>query len=696
VPIIDLGELLRCLGLGRNSNATKLMIGTFGGLSAGILLSDADCGFESTFKHTPDAGAGGYLTSMLEEAAYFCHGGGNGVKLSTHGYHCEVLMERRLAAILAADVVSYTRLMERHEADVFTRLRAHRKDLFEPQIATHRGRIFKLMGDGLLAEFASVVDAVECAVVLQRKMAERETDSPEDRRIRVRIGVNLGDVIVDGDDRLGEGVNIAARLQQLADPGGVAISAAVHTHVRNKVDVAFESLGEQRLKNLNEAVSVFRVLYDGVPAVEASANVPVVADGAMPMTPPEAILRRPAVVILPFLNLSGDAAQEYFVDGMTEDMIGALAHWRWFPVIARNSAFAYKGRAVDVTQVGRELNARYVLEGSLRRAGDRVRINAQLIDASNGHHLWAQTYDRRVGDIFDLQDEITRAIVVAIEPQIAQAEQRRAARKRPDRLDAWDMSLQALARIRQGNPSALVEAKRLLGQATALDASSSYAQSLLALAEFQSALAGWTRDPVAMLGETFKAAEKAVALDEGDWLAHALLGIATLWVRRAYDRAIQEEELALSLNPSASIAYHFLACALTFDGQAAAAVPKLAAILDIDPRFAFLSATLSDLGLAKLLTGEPEAALNFLDRSLAEQPNNVRAWQRKIVALAHLRRLEDAKKALTGLLALQPNFSAAYLAATYPFRDSADAKIFAEGLYKAGWRPDATLAHDLR
>jgi adenylate cyclase len=461
-------------------------------------------------------------------------------------------MERRLAAILSADVVGYTRLMERDEAEVFARLRAHRKDIFEPLIAAHRGRIFKLMGDGLLAEYSSIVDAVECAVVLQREMAERERATPEDKRIRVRIGVNLGDVIIDNDDRLGDCVNVAARLQQLADPGGIAVSANVLSHIRNKVDFGFESLGEQRLKNVSEAVTVFRVLFDSPPAVERSRSATTTMASGGEAAAPETILRRPAVVILPFLNLSGDPTQDYFVDGMTEDLITALAQWRWFPVIARNSAFAYKGRAVDVTQVGRELNARYALEGSLRLAGDRVRVNAQLIDASGGHHLWAHTYDRRLGDIFDLQDEITRAIVVAIEPEIAQAEQRRAARKRPESLDAWDMSLQALAKIRQGSASALAEAKRLLEQATALDPASSYAQSLMALAEFQSMLAGWTHDPARMLAETLAAAEMAVALDEGDWLAHALLGIATLWVRRAYDKAILEEELALALNPPPS------------------------------------------------------------------------------------------------------------------------------------------------
>jgi adenylate cyclase len=599
-------------------------------------------------------------------------------------------MERRLVAILAADVVGYTRLMQRDEAEIFTRWRDHRTEFIEPEIVAHRGRIFKLMGDGFLAEYASVVDAVTCAVALQLKMAERETDIPEERRIRIRMGVNLGDVIIDADDRLGEGVNIAARLQQLADPGGVAISATVQSHIRNKVDLGFESLGEQRLKNLDEAVTVFRVLFGGARSAESSSPAEAVtSSGSEATLPPEAILRRPAVAILPFLNLSGDPAQEYFVDGITEDLITALAQWRWFPVIARNSVFAYKSRVANVTQIGRELNARYVLEGSLRLLGDRVRINAQLIDAGNGHHLWARIYDRRLGDIFDLQDEITRAIVVAIEPQIAQAEQQRALRKRPDSLDAWDMSLQALAQIRRGDPSALTEAKRLLGQATALDAASSYSRSLLALAEFQSALAGWTRDPAGMLRETLLAAEAATALDEGDWLAHSLLGIATLWVRRAYDKAILEEELALALNPSASIAYHFLGCALTFDGQAAAAVPKLAAILDIDPRFAFLPATLADLGLAKLLIGEPTAALGFLERSLLEQPANVRAWQRKVVTLAHLDRIEEARAALARLLDLQPNFSAEYVSLTYPFRDPAHAVIFADGLYKAGWREGA-------
>jgi adenylate cyclase len=315
-----------------------------------------------------------------------------------------------------------------------------------------------------------------------------------------------------------------------------------------------------------------------------------------------------------------------------------------------------------------------------------VRINAKLIDASSGHHLWAQTYERPLGDIFALQDDLTRAIVVAIEPQIALAEHQRAARKRPESLDAWDLSLQALAQIHKGSVQALAEAKRLLRMATSMDSNSSYAQSLLALAEFHDGLAGWGRGPAVALAGTLSAAEAAVALDDNDWLAHALRGIATLWVRRAYDSAIQEEELALALNPSASLAHHCLGCALTFAGQPREAISKFTAVLDIDPRFPLLTVTLADLGLARLLVGDLTDSLDLFERALAEQAGNVRAWQRKTVALAHLGRIEEAQTALARLIKLQPSFSAGYVAATYPFRNAAHTAVIVDGLRKAGWR----------
>jgi adenylate cyclase len=487
---------------------------------------------------------------------------------------------RRLAAIVSADVVGYSLLMGRDDSATLAGLKAHRRELIDPKIAEYGGRIVKSTGDGLLLEFPSVVDAVRCAVDVQRGMPERNAGMPPEQRIEFRIGINVGDIIIDEEDMFGDGVNVAARLQELAPPGGIVVSHTVVNHVRNKVALGFVALGERQLKNIDEAVAVFDVSLDDV------------GPGTVQ---PEQVLVRPAVAILPFRNMSGDPAQEYFADGITEDLITALSAWRWFPVIARNSSFAFRARAADVSEVGKALGARYVVEGSVQRAGDRVRIGAQLIGASSAVHLWAQSYDRRLGDVFDLQDEITRAIVGAIEPQLTRAEQQRAMRKRPENLDSWDLSLQALAHIRRGTPQSLATANELLTRAVAMSPTSSYAQSLLALTRFQGALVGWTEDPASSFASVFDAAETAVALDDCDWLAHALLGIATLWNRRDYDKAMAEEEMAIALNPSAAIAYHFFGCVLTFGGRVAEAIPKLQAVLQLDPRFQFLPVTLADI-----------------------------------------------------------------------------------------------------
>jgi TolB-like protein/DNA-binding SARP family transcriptional activator/Tfp pilus assembly protein PilF len=406
----------------------------------------------------------------------------------------------------------------------------------------------------------------------------------------------------------------------------------------------------------------------------------------IPSAAPTAVLARPAVAILPFANLSGDAEQEYFADGISEDLITALSHWRWFPVISRNSTLAYKGRVIDVTQIGRELNARYVLEGSVRRANDCVRVAAQLIDASTGHHLWAHTYDRRLGGLFELQDEITRTIVGAIEPQLSRAEQQRALRKHPENLDAWDLSLRALFHLRRGAKQDLAEAERLLTQAARMDPTASYTQSLTALCRFTDALGGWTRNPARALASTHAAAKEAVALDETDWLAHALLGIALLWTRRQYDRAIEEQERALTLNPSGSLSHQFAGCVQSFAGQPAAAIPHLEAVLQLDPRYQTLASVLSDLGLAYFLLEDPKAALAWFDRAINEQPDYVRGWQRKVACLGHMDRMEEASATLFHVLELQPDFSSAYVGATYPFRDPAHAEMFSDGLRKAGWR----------
>ena len=350
----------------------------------------------------------------------------------------EERLQRRLAAILSADVVGYSRLMGIDEAGTLARLKAMRRDLVDPLIAAHSGRTFKLMGDGALVEFASAVDAVTCAIEVQKQIRERNADSPEDSRIQFRIGINVGDIIVDGDDIYGDGVNVAARIQALADPGGIYISRGAAEQVRDKVPIKIETRGEQTVKNIARPIEVFCIIAEDRNAIVVAVNksethvqTPMVAD-------------KPSVAVLPFQNMSGDPEQEYFADGIVEDIITALSRFRQLFVIARNSSFTYKGRAVDVKQVGRELGVRYVLEGSVRKAANRVRITGQLIDVSNGAHLWADRFDGGIEDIFDLQDQVTASVVGAIAPKLEQAEIERARRKRSDSLDAYDLYLRAL------------------------------------------------------------------------------------------------------------------------------------------------------------------------------------------------------------------------------------------------------------
>ena len=321
----------------------------------------------------------------------------------------EERVQRRLAAILVSDMVGYSRLMEADETGTIARQKAHRSELIDPEIAAHGGRIVKTTGDGLLVEFASVVDATESAVAIQQAMAEREADVPEERLIQYRVGINLGDIVIDGDDILGDGVNIAARLETLAPPGGLCISGGVHDQIHKKLDIQFEDLGEQSIKNISQPVRVWRWPAAGIEAVvDVSAPVP-------------GFNGRPAIAVLAFDNLSGDADQEYFADGIVEDVITRIATWRWIPVIARNSTFKYKGQTVDVRRVGRELGVGYVIKGSVRKAGNRVRITTQLIDTASEHQIWAERYDRELEDIFALQDEIAESVVSALEPVVGHA-----------------------------------------------------------------------------------------------------------------------------------------------------------------------------------------------------------------------------------------------------------------------------------
>jgi adenylate cyclase len=500
-------------------------------------------------------------------------------------------------------------------------------------------------------------------------MAVANKDQPEDRRIVLRVGVNLGDVMVEGGDLYGEGVNIAARIQQLAAPGGILIAGSTYDQVKNKIRVEFDDLGEHKLKNINEPIRIYHVA--GTPHVGTA--------------PADKMALRPTIAVLPFSNVSGDPDQEYFADGISEDIMTALAAWRWFPVIGRNSAFTYKGgKAKDVMQVGRDLGARYLVEGSVRKAGGNVRISAQLIECSSGHHLWAKRYDRELSDIFALQDQITADIVASIEPQLNQAEQARALRKMPDRLDTWDLSLKALWHIHRANRKDYAEAEALLERALRLDPTSSYTHSILALCQFGVALLGWTKDPPNALAATHRAAQEAVILDEGDWLAHALLGISLLWTRRDFDRAIAEEQRALALNPSATFSHQFLGCVLVFNGQPREAIPHLAMVLQLDPRYQSTSTILADLALSHFLLGEYELGASFSERAVAEQANNVRAWQRLAAVRGQLGQAGPARAALDQVQSLQPDFSLAYVDATYPFRTPHHRKLFVQGLRRAG------------
>jgi TolB-like protein/class 3 adenylate cyclase len=377
-------------------------------------------------------------------------------------------VDRRLAAILAADVAGYSRLMGADEVGTLTALKAHRRELIDPKIEEHRGRIVKTTGDGMLVEFASVVDAVRCAMEVNRDMVERNAEVPQEKRIEFRVGINVGDIIVDDADIFGDGVNIAARLESLAEPGGLCISRKVRDEVRDKLDLAFEDLGEQVVKNITRPVRVFRVAAPSIGQPAASTK------------PALALPDKPSIAVLPFQNMSGDPEQEYFADGIVEDMITALSRVKSFFVIARNSSFTYKGRAIDVKQVSRELGVRYVLEGSVRKAGDRIRITCQLIEGPTNHHVWADRFEGNLADVFDLQDRTTESVTAALEPNLQLAEINRIKRKPTMSLSAYDYYLRGLASMHRWSQESCMDALRQFGEATKLDPEFSIANATAA------------------------------------------------------------------------------------------------------------------------------------------------------------------------------------------------------------------------
>jgi len=623
-------------------------------------------------------------------------------------------MERQLSAILAADVVGSSALMEQDEAGTFERLRAHRKELFEPEIEKHHGRIFKLTGDGLFAEFTSVVDAVECAVSLQRGLAERNASVAEDQRMYVRIGINLGEVIVEGDDRLGEGVNIAARLEQLAEPGGIYVSGKVAKEVEKKLAFAFEPMGEQKVKNIAEPVQVYKVKLEGPkvrPRPRRSRNTPlgvlaastiaillilvgfgawlyrdlwVPAPQGLAEAPAAGMPKGPGVAVLPFVNLSGDANQEYFSDGLTEDILTELARTPDLRVLARNTTFQYKGKAVNVSKLGQELGVRYVLEGSVRRAGDDLRVTAQLIDAENGAHIWADKFDRKMADVFLIQDELVGKIVAKIAGGygvIENTEAKSAARKSPDQTQAYDLVLRAHDVMAAWTHESFSKAREFLRQAIALDPESARARREIAWLAVVGLVSRLDEMPVPPQ-EIVAQASKAVQLDPSDGRAH-MVAAAAYYFNKQLDLFEHEAEQAIALAPfdAESLATLGYMTATSGNWPRGVALAEKAHALNADAAAGWYHAALY---LNYYLTGDYERALELI----GQDPNQESLYHYidYLPILGALGRKAEALETWKKILAEDPTWTAESFEKWYKLwniRDEDSAKLM-EGIYKTG------------
>ncbi len=579
----------------------------------------------------------------------------------------EERVERRLAAILAADVAGYSRLMGIDEEGTLADLKGHRRAAVDPKIAEYRGRIVKTTGDGLLVEFASVVDAVRCAVDIQRQMAERNAEVPAERRIEFRIGLNVGDIIIDDKDIYGDGVNIAARLEGLAAPGGICVSRVVRDQVRDKLDFSFEDMGEQQVKNIARPVRTHRILLGAAAVAPAARLLP----------------QKPSIAVLPFANMSGDAEQEYFSDGITEDIITNLSRNHAFFVISRSTSFTYKGPAIDVAKVARELGVRYVLEGSVRRADNRVRITAQLIDAPSGHHLWADRYDRELADVFAVQDEIARSITGEIAPGIISAEIRHAQRKDPSQLDAWDRTMRAHWHIRRFTREDLAEARRLLADAIALDPGNSMAFSDLAFARHFEAVFGWGDGPAESHTQLGDAARKAVAADDSDAMAHTALAIYDLFSGR-HEEARRRLNRALDLDPNSVFARGYLGVSYGFGGDYEVALPHLDEAMRLGPRGPLLVIWYLCKGWAALTAERYEEAAEFATQAGEANPEFPDVYAVLASANGQLGREMAARAALDQLSRRMPGLTASDERLNRPFARAADRARFLEGLRRAG------------
>jgi adenylate cyclase len=555
---------------------------------------------------------------------------------------------RKLAAILCSDVVGYSRLAGADEDRILARLRALRSDLIDPTIAVHHGRLVKRTGDGAIVEYRSVVDAVRCAIEVQNAMVERNAGVPEDRRIVFRIGIHIGDVVEESDgDLIGDGVNIAARLEGIAEPGGICLSEDAYRQVRDKLKEEFIDLGDQKLKNIARPLRAYR-LRSGQNGTKPGSSAPSASEGTL------ALPDKPSIAVLAFQNMSGDPAQEYFVDGVVDEIITGLSRIKWLFVIARNSSFTYKGRAVDVKQVGRELGVRYVLEGSVRKLADRVRITGQLIDAATGAHVWAQRYDRKFDDIFALQDEIALSVVGAIEPSLRRAEVERVRRKRTDSLDAYDLVLQAQPDVDSGMPEKAVKAPVLLQRALALDPTYALAHAFSAMCNHNRFLRAGLHeeDRVASV----RHAQAAIAYGQDDTLALTFAGFSIGMDGHDRAAAFAAFEAALAISPSTAITYIFGSVILGWTAEAERAIEWGERGMRLSPFDPWAFAAYGSLALGHFQRGRYDEAANAAYRAVQANPTHSINYVLLAAPLAKLGRLREARAAATRVLELHPAF----------------------------------------
>jgi TolB-like protein/class 3 adenylate cyclase/Tfp pilus assembly protein PilF len=576
---------------------------------------------------------------------------------------------RKLAAILAADIAGYSRLTGLDEEGTLKRLRELRQELINPAVSLHHGRVVKTTGDGILIEFPSVVDAVRCALDVQRGMSGRNADVAPEQRMEFRVGINVGDVVVEGEDLLGDGVNVAARLEGLSEPGGICISESAYQQVRDKLDVAFEDAGEQQLKNIARPVRTYRLRLDRPPRQ---------AKPALPL--PD----KPSIAVLPFQNMSGDPEQEYFADGVVEEIITALSRFRELFVIARNSSFTYKGRAVDVKQAGRELGVRYVLEGSVRKAPNRVRITAQLIDAISGNHLWADRIDGTLDDIFKLQDQVTENVVGAIAPKIEQAEIERTKHKPTDSLDAYDCYLQAMMHFYKWTRESISEALRLLYRALELDPNFASAYGLAAWCYVRRKLSGWMKDPLQEMPELERLARRAAELADDDAVPLYSAGWALVQTSGYAEAGGAMIDRALTLNPNMTVAWTVGGWTKIYLGEPDKAIEYFARAIRLNPLDPLIPRMHTGTAAAHFLSGRYKEAALAAQSALRQHPNDLPLLRVAAASHAFAGDMADAQRTITRVRQLDPALRVSKVAELAPYRRPEDVSRYVEGMRKAG------------